>query len=124
VGVDITPAYVEVARALTDAAGLADHVRFLCTDLAALEPSTFDAAYTMHVLMNVADKKAFFAELGRRLHPGARLAIFEVCRNGSAEPTLPLPWSHDGTDSFLATADELCSTIESCGFGVLEWVDE
>lgn len=124
VGVDITPAYVDAARALTAAAGLTDRVRFVCTDLAALEPSPFDAAYTLHVQMNVADKRTFFAEIAGRLRPGARLAVFEVCRTGAAEPPLPLPWSLDGTDSFLATAEELRGTIQSCGFELAEWVDE
>jgi SAM-dependent methyltransferase len=121
VGIDITPAYVEAAQALT---GTTEHVRFMCTDIAALEPVTFDAAYTIHVQMNVADKQSFFAEIARRLRPGARLAIFEVCRNGEAEPPLPLPWSLDGTDSFLASPDELRRTIQSCGFELVEWVDD
>ena len=124
VGVDITGAYVDAARALTESAGLTERVHFFCTDIAALEQGNFDAAYTMHVQMNVADKRTFFAEIARRLRPGARLAVFEVCRNGDAEPTPPLPWSLDGTDSFLATAEELRSTIESCGFELDEWVDE
>jgi sarcosine/dimethylglycine N-methyltransferase len=124
VGVDITRAYVEAARALTHAAGLADRVRFECSDLAALESGDFDAAYTMHVQMNVADKKSFFAGIAHRLRPGARLATFEVCRTGRADPTPPLPWSLDGTDSFLATADALRDTIEACGFEPVEWVDE
>ena len=124
VGVDITPAYVDAARALTRAAGLAGQVEFHRSDVAALEHFAFDAAYTMHVQMNVADKKTFFGEIARRLRPGARLAVFEVCRNGDAEPTPPLPWSLDGTDSYLATAEELRTTIESCGFGLLDWVDD
>jgi len=74
--------------------------------------------------MNVADKPSFFAEIARRLRPGARLAVFEVCRNGAAEPTPPLPWSLDGTDSHLASADELRATIERSGFALAEWVDE
>jgi cyclopropane fatty-acyl-phospholipid synthase-like methyltransferase len=124
VGVDLVPAYVEAARALTDVAGLAGRVHFVCGDLAALEPVSLDAAYTVHVQMNVADKKGFFSEIARRLQPGARLAVFEVCRNGAAEPTPPLPWSLDGADSFLVTAEELRSTIESCGFELVEWMDD
>src|SRR4051794_13608828 len=84
VGVDITPAYVDAARALTDAAGLADRVRYQCGEVAALESAGFDAAYTMHVQMNVADKPDFFAQIARRLRTGARLATFEVCRTGDA----------------------------------------
>ena len=124
VGVDLTAAYVEAARALTDAAGLGDRVRFECTDVAALAAPAFDAAYTMHVQMNVADKLGFFTAIAGHLRPGARFACFEVCRTGPGEPSLPLPWSLDGSDSFLVTADELRATIEASGFEALEWVDE
>jgi sarcosine/dimethylglycine N-methyltransferase len=124
VGLDITPAYVQAARALTDAAGLSERVGFECVDIAAFDAREFDAAYTMHVQMNVADKASFFGEIARRLRLGARFAVFEVCSSGAAEPVLPLPWSLDGTDSFLVPADELRATIESCGFELLAWVDE
>jgi cyclopropane fatty-acyl-phospholipid synthase-like methyltransferase len=124
VGVDITPAYVDTAQALTWAAGLDNQVSFICSDVAALNRTDFDAAYTMHVQMNVADKKTFFAEIARRLRSGARLAAFEVCATGALQPTPPLPWSLDGTDSYLATAAELRNTIGASGFETLEWVDE
>ena len=124
VGVDITSAYVDAAEALTRTAGLDEQVSFSCSNIATFDRTGFDAAYTMHVQMNVADKLAFFTEISHRLRPGARLATFEVCRIGDTEPTLPLPWSLDGTDSFLATADELRDTIQSSGFDVVEWVDE
>jgi sarcosine/dimethylglycine N-methyltransferase len=57
VGVDITPAYVDTAQALTRTAGLDNRVTFVCTDIAAFDRTDFDAAYTMHVQMNVADKE-------------------------------------------------------------------
>ena len=124
VGVDITPAYVEAAVALTDSAGHTGQVEFHCADFATFDGSGFDAAYTMHVQMNVADKQTFFAEIARRLRPGARFATFEVCRSGDTQPAAPLPWSLDGTDSFLVTADELSATIQASGFELVEWVDE
>jgi ubiquinone/menaquinone biosynthesis C-methylase UbiE len=124
VGVDITPAYVDTAQALTRTAGLDNQVSFVCSDIAALDRNEFDAAYTMHVQMNVADKKTFFAEIARRLRPGARFATFEVCLSGATQPTPPLPWSFDGTDSYLASAAGLRDTIASSGFETLEWVDE
>ncbi|GAA1352787.1 SAM-dependent methyltransferase [Streptomyces beijiangensis] len=125
VGVDVTPAYVDAARVLTDVAGLTDRIELFCSDIATFEPTGFDAAYCIHVQMNIADKKAFFAGIARRLRPEARLVIFEVCkRDGSTEPELLLPWSLDGTDSHLVTADELRDTILSSGFASLEWVDE
>lgn len=124
VGVDITPAYVEAAQILTDAAGLAEQTRFFCADIGAFAHSGFDAAYTVHVQMNIADKKVFYGEIARRLRPGARLAVFEVCRGAGGEAVLPLPWSLDGTDSHLVGGDELRDAIESSGFTPLEWADE
>jgi sarcosine/dimethylglycine N-methyltransferase len=124
VGVDITPAYIDTAQALTHAAGRDDQVTFVCTDIAAFDRMDFDAAYTMHVQMNVADKQTFFTEIARRLQPRARLATFEVCLNGDSQPTPPLPWSLDGTDSYLATAEQLRDMIAASGFDTLEWVDE
>ena len=124
IGVDITPAYVEAAQTITQAAGLDARVTFVGSDIADLERTNFDAAYTVHVQMNIADKQTFFTEIGRHLRLGARLATFEVCRTDEARPSLPLPWSLDGTDSYLVTAAELRDTIHASGFEVIEWADE
>ncbi|WP_029138247.1 SAM-dependent methyltransferase [Nakamurella lactea] len=124
VGVDLAAGYVEAATALTDAVGLAGQARFLNTDIARLDRFDFDAACTVHTQMNVADKETFFAAIAHRLRPGARLATFEVCRVGNDDPALPLPWTIDGTDSFLATPAELMVAIEDGGFDTVEWVDE
>lgn len=123
-GVDIAPAYVEAARDLTVRAGLSDRVGFELTDIAALQtPSLFDAAITMHVHMNVADKAAWFGEIRRRLAPGARLAVWEVCQEPGAEITFPMPWSLDGSDSFLASESALHEAITSAGFTTGSWTD-
>src|SRR6266540_4188661 len=63
-------------------------------------------------------------DITRRLRPGARFATFEVCLTGATQPTPPLPWSLDGTDGYLATANQLRDTIAASGFETLEWVDE
>lgn len=127
-GVDVTPAYVAAARDLTAAArlsdSLSDRVSFLHTDIADLDRAGFDAALTIHVQMNVEAKQSFYTDIARHLRPGGRLAIFEVCRGGGAEPTPPLPWSLDGSDSFLTTAQDLRDAIEAAGFEPLDWVDE
>jgi sarcosine/dimethylglycine N-methyltransferase len=123
-GVDITSSYVDTATALTEAAGLAGQVHFVHGDVGSLDQGHFDAAYCIHVQMNLADKKAFFTDIANRLSPGGRLAIFEVCRTGSDDLPLPLPWSMDGSDSHLSNPDELVGTIQDCGFDISEWVDE
>ncbi|MFB9833401.1 SAM-dependent methyltransferase [Actinoallomurus acaciae] len=124
-GIDITPAYVDAARDLTFKSGLHDLVRFRAGDIAAFAPDPpFQAAITMHVQMNVRDKTAWFAHIARCLVPGARLAVWEVCGPSRADPPWPMPWSLDGTDSFVVTADSLHASIEQAGFTTTEWTDE
>jgi ubiquinone/menaquinone biosynthesis C-methylase UbiE len=127
VGIDITPAYVEAARDLSLRAGLTDLTEFRTGDIATFEADPlFPAAITMHVQMNVEDKAAWFAQIARCLAPGARLAVWEVCQPASQEAGLPwpMPWSFDGTDSFVATASSLRASIEQGGFTATEWTDE
>lgn len=125
VGVDITGAYVAAAQDLTRRAGLENLVSFHHTDIATFQRSEpFDAAITMHVQMNVAAKRAWWGEIAAHLAPGGRLAIWEVCRTGHDEPPWPMPWSIDGTDSFLVDAPTLLSTILAAGFKRESWADE
>ncbi|HEX4064298.1 MAG TPA: class I SAM-dependent methyltransferase [Streptosporangiaceae bacterium] len=124
-GIDITPAYVDAARDLTARTGLRDLVEFRVADIATFEPDPlFQAAITMHVQMNVRDKTAWFAHIARCLAPGARLAVWEVCQPRQADLPWPMPWSIDGTDSFVATAGSLRASIEQAGFTASEWTDE
>ena len=93
-GIDITPAYVDAARDLTEKAMLADLVHFETSDIAALPTDRpFQAAITMHVQMNVEDKAGWFEQIGRRLEPGSRLAIWEVCGTADHDLGWPMPWS-------------------------------
>jgi SAM-dependent methyltransferase len=125
VGIDITAAYVEAARDLTRRAKLDDVVRFEACDIADLRPEArFQAAISMHVEMNVQDKASWFEQIGRHLEPGARLAIWEVCSPVRHEPTWPMPWSLDGTDSFVVDAESLRTTVERAGFSTIEWTQQ
>jgi SAM-dependent methyltransferase len=134
-GIDITPAYVDAARDLTARTGLSDLVDFRVADIAAFEPDPpFQAAITMHVQMNVRDKTAWFAQIARCLAPGARLAVWEIVQPrpaGLPSPTLPwptlpwpMPWSLDGSDSFVVSPGSLRDAIEEGGFTTIEWKDE
>jgi SAM-dependent methyltransferase len=124
-GIDITPAYVQAARDLSARAGLSDLTHFRVGDIATFEPGRlFQAAITMHVQMNVQDKTAWFAHIARCLAPGARLAVWEVCQPRQADLPWPMPWSLDGTDSFVVTAGSLRASIEQAGFTATEWTNE
>jgi SAM-dependent methyltransferase len=124
-GVDITEAYVKVAAQLTERSGLSDRVRFVHCDIADLVPERlFDAGYTMHVQMNIEAKGQWFAQIAELLAPHARFAVWEVCRISGTELPWPLPWSMDGSDSHLATPDDLRDAILGAGFDLVEWADE
>jgi len=122
IGIDIAAAYVDAARDLTRKAMLGDLVEFEHASIATFQPEThFQAAITMHVQMNVRDKLSWFESIGRHLAPGARLAIWEVCQPCRHELSWPMPWSLDGSDSFVVNADSLRATVEQAGFSTIEW---
>jgi SAM-dependent methyltransferase len=124
-GIDITPAYVDAASDLTAITGLRDLVEFRVTDIAAFEPdSLFQAAVTMQVQMNVQDKAAWFGHAARCLAPGARLATWEICQPRQADRSWPMPWSLDGSDSFVVSPESLRAAVEQGGFTATEWTNE
>ena len=53
----------------------------------------FDAAYVMHVGMNIADKPRMMAEAARVLRPGGKLVVYDVMTQREGPVTYPLPWS-------------------------------
>lgn len=124
-GIDITLPYVEAAQMLTERCGLATRATFLHADLFHLEPTTrFDTAITMHVQMNIADKRGWFGEINTHLADNGRLAVWEICRTDQRAVNWPMPWSLTGSDSHLETADGLLDAISAAGFSCDEWVDE
>ena len=119
-GIDLTPPFVEAARALTDWVGLGDSVGFQCTTVQDL-PATderFDAAYMLHVGMNVADKADLFAAVKARLRPGGRLAVYDLMLVGDGAFSYPLPWSSTAETNFIATQAVYEAALADAGFEV------
>lgn len=117
-GVDLTPDFVETARALTATVGLpAEFVVGSALDLPFPEAS-FDVATLLHVGMNIPDKPRLFAEVARVLVPGGTFAVFDVMRFG-AHPAFPLPWAADATSSFLETPDAYVAAGEAAGLALV-----
>src|SRR5262249_39146662 len=94
-GIDLTPEFCSVARHLTHLLDLDDKVRLDVGDAVAMPfaDATFDGAYSLNVSMNIADKGAFYREIGRVLKPGAWLALGEIARGEGAELDYPTPWA-------------------------------
>jgi SAM-dependent methyltransferase len=117
-GIDLTPDYVETAATLTQWVGLSDRAGFRQGSATSLPftQGSFDAAYMLHVGMNIDDKETLCREAARVLRPGALFAIYDVMRLGEGAITFPVPWAaHEGLSS-VATPDAYKEALQLAGF--------
>ena len=124
-GVDLTPAYCEIARFLTSRTGFDRQVQFRQGDATELpfDDDSFDGAWTQHVTMNLPDKDRLFAEVARVLRPGGIFVQYEIIQ-GSGEPlTYPVPWARSPETSFVGTEEELRRGARRAGFRETFWQD-
>ena len=119
-GIDLTPEYVETGRTLCAWVGLDD--RIALHQGSALEmpfdDAGFDAAYMMHVGMNIADKDSLFAEVFRVLKPGAPFGVYDVMRLTEGELTFPVPWATTSETSAVAAPEAYKRALKAAGFEV------
>jgi ubiquinone/menaquinone biosynthesis C-methylase UbiE len=126
IGIDLTAEYVEAARALAELVGLGGATQFRrCSALELPFPDeSFDAVWTEHAQMNVADKRRFYSEIARVLVPGGCLAFHDVFRGEGGEPHFPVPWAGDSSISFLARPEVVREILDDLGFAVIDWEDK
>jgi ubiquinone/menaquinone biosynthesis C-methylase UbiE len=124
-GIDLTPEYCRLAARFAGSTGLADRLDYRHGSALAMpfEDGIFDAAYTQHVAMNIADKRALYDEIARVLKPRAVFGIYDVLQGQGGEAFYPTPWANDSSTSFLATADEMRRLLETAGFRIESWRD-
>jgi ubiquinone/menaquinone biosynthesis C-methylase UbiE len=119
-GVDLTGEYCRVATMLAGRLGLLDRVSF--HEANALDTpfpdAGFDAGYTQHAAMNIADKAGLYAEAARILKPGAAFCIYDIAKGPGGPVIFPAPWARDPAASFLATMDELLEALRGAGFTI------
>jgi SAM-dependent methyltransferase len=117
-GIDITKPFVEAANKLSHLLGMGDRVTIEYGNGHHLPyaDGVFDGAYTQHVTMNVADRAQFFAEAYRVVKAGAFFALTEHGLGPTGNPYYPLPWSEDGSGSYLVSPAETRALLEAAGF--------
>ena len=125
-GVDLSPDYIETARALSDLVGLTERVSF--HQASALElpfpDASFDLAWTEHVQMNIPDKAAFYREIVRVIAPGGCLVFHDVFAGPGGAPHFPVPWADGPEISFLAEPEEVRDLLTALGLKARVWEDK
>lgn len=117
-GVDLTPDFVETAKALTGMCGMSDRVDFKVGSATALplDDGAFDLALMLHVGMNIPDKPAIFREARRVLSNGGVFAVYDVMRVGPGEIGYPVPWADSSAISSVAPPEAYREAASAAGF--------
>jgi len=124
-GIDLTPEFIDTARALTEMVGGVAGTAFDVASALAIpfEAETFDAALTIHVAMNIYDRPALYAEVARVLKPGGRFCMYDVMSLGAGDIAFPVPWAQSPETSHLTTVAETRAHLEGAGFDVVDTDD-
>jgi ubiquinone/menaquinone biosynthesis C-methylase UbiE len=124
-GIDLTPEFCETAARLSEWTGLADRTRFAVGDATALDfpDGAFDAAMTIHVAMNIADKAGMYREARRVLKPTGRFVVYDVLQGPGGDVHFPVPWARDASTSHLATTEQMRELLHDAGLMVIAETD-
>ncbi|MEQ9316906.1 MAG: methyltransferase domain-containing protein, partial [Henriciella sp.] len=84
------------------------------------DDETFDAAYMMHVGMNIEAKGELFSEMKRVLKPGGRLLVYDIMRgeDETSSLTFPLPWASAAEISHVRAPERYELHLEQAGFAI------
>ncbi len=124
-GIDLTHEFIETGRVLTGWTGLSDRVSLVQGSVLELpfDTDTMDAAYMIHVGMNIADKTGIAREVARVLKPGGIFAIYDVMQVGKGAMDYPAPWATSLDQSALAPPETYEAALKSVGFEVTDRIN-
>lgn len=125
-GIDLTPEFIDTARLLSARCGLDGRTDFACGSALSMsyEDESFDAAYMIHVGMNIGDKEALYREIKRVLKPGGVFGIYDIFGNDKGPDfVFPAPWASTPDTSFLAQVGDVETLLIAAGFTVVHKED-
>lgn len=117
-GIELTPARVDGARALTRLVGLEDQVRVLQGDVTAapLADASVDVVISQEALLHVPDKARALTEAWRILKPGGRLAFTDwVAHRPLSDADKDLLWQGMAVTTLYSPA-AYGDVVRSAGF--------
>ena len=123
--IDLTPNFVEAARALTARCGLAKRIEFRQANALTLpfQDGTFDHVWSYAVTMNIQNKEGLGREVARVLKPGGYFSCNEIALGSGGDPVFPLAWADDEASSFLVSPAKMRAALEAGGLSIIEQVD-
>ena len=121
-GIDLTPSYIETGVALNELVGLTDKVSLLTASALDIPfcDNYFDAAYMIHVGMNVANKRQLMSEAFRVTKSNGFFAIYDVMKLEDVDIDYPLPWADKKTESAVESFSNYESELVNAGFHIVE----
>lgn len=124
-GVDLTAELISVALELTKWLKLSEGVEFKVCSATQMPfaDCAFDAAYMIHVGMNLSDKESVFREVSRVLKSGGKFGIYDLMQGDLGPLEFPLPWANDEVTSFTEPVEKYEGALTAAGFEVVETVD-
>jgi len=125
-GIDLNHEFIRTAKALSLLVKPNQQITFLQGDATSLpfEDNAFDAVWTQHVQMNIADKQKLYTEIHRVLKPGGYFLYYDILRKTDEEVTYPMPWADDLAISYLFTSGEMHAILTGLGFSLISSADQ
>lgn len=123
---DLTETYCRIGEALTKATRLSDRVSFRhgsALDIP-FDDQYFDAVWTQHSSMNIADKPQLYRELYRVVKRGGAFVMHEIMAGPNAPVHFPVPWARTPDISHLRLPEDAHQLIHFIGFQEKFWADE
>ena len=117
VGLDLTPAFCEAARELTEIVELQSRVSFKVGSALDMpfDDESFDVVVTQHATMNIPEKPTLYREIARVLKPGGRFGFWDVMKGPGGDLHFPVPWAAVPEISHLVPPEEVATHLANAG---------